>query len=432
MYIKLPHPTSKHHGQPQVFLFVPHNKEMIILNTIEQLETVYGIDKVNASRMIDIYNNRIGTIMGVNKITDITYIGDETKLVELVCMECGKVKQSKLKNGKNKWSEMPHSCVCQKIKKRELRKQELEKISKNKKDLEYKKIISLVGTDYGDYLIEGADFKVDRKQYKLVCKVCGNVEYVSCRSIIDGAKRWEKCKKHYNPVKYDDSYIGRKNNFLKVIGITRLETNNHRAFLCECDCGNKKIIEPAFWGQGIVKSCGCKRLELLSEQSKEHGLSGTRLYNIWRGMNDRCFNKDNKNYHNYGGRGITICDSWLGIDGLFSFVEWEKENGYQDNLTIDRINVNGNYEPDNCRWATYKEQNNNKRPSSEWKKREGKFEYNGKLYQMQELCEMFNTSDPAIRYRMNNMDMTLKQALETPKTTQGRPRKVVVYAEIHE
>lgn len=187
--------------------------------------------------------------------------------------------------------------------------------------------------------------------------------------------------------------IGEKFGRLKAIKFfEKKNKNNSDYWLWKCDCGNEKVILKTHVTSGSIVSCGCYQLE----KTTKHGLHKTRFYNIWGQIKQRCLNRDNKNYHHYGGRGITVCDRWLKFknfrDDMYeSYLDHKGKYG-RKNTSIDRIDVNGNYCPENCKWATVEEQNNNTRYNI-------LITYNGETLTLTEWSNKLNINRDTLVYR---------------------------------
>lgn len=149
--------------------------------------------------------------------------------------------------------------------------------------------------------------------------------------------------------------------FGRLTVLTKSPEKKDRSYtwVCQCDCG--KITHPIITNRllhGGTRSCGCLRNDLTRQRSVKHGMYSTRLYGVWSAMKRRCLNPNVDRYKSYGGRGITICDEW--INDFQAFCDWAIANGYRDGLSIDRIDNDGDYCPENCRWITMAEQAGNK------------------------------------------------------------------------
>lgn len=193
--------------------------------------------------------------------------------------------------------------------------------------------------------------------------------------------------------KIDYSIIGKKFGRLMVLELDFIDKSHYTHWKCKCDCGNIVSVRRNQLTSGDTISCGCYHKEHNHEFGLKHGLTGHPLYTVWAGIKGRCLNPNVENYERYGARGITICDEWK--NNFKAFYDWAIANGYQDNLTIDRIDNNGNYEPNNCRWITKKEQQSNTR-------RNHFIEYKGVVHTLTQWAEILGVNIETLRYRVNH------------------------------
>ena len=195
---------------------------------------------------------------------------------------------------------------------------------------------------------------------------------------------------------------GKQFGKLTVLGISHRDKRSQIHWLCKCECGVEKSVSGGDLtrkNRKGVQMCGrCENVH------RTHNQRNTRLYRIYAGIKSRCYNPNEPHYKDYGGRGVGMCKEWL--DDFVAFYDWSVNNGYDEKLSIDRIDNDGNYEPSNCRWTTQKVQNNNKRTNKY-------IEYKGEVKTVQEWCNLLNVSSVLV-YKRLGAGWSVERALTTP------------------
>lgn len=199
-------------------------------------------------------------------------------------------------------------------------------------------------------------------------------------------------------------FVGKR--FGRLVVVETIKKDGRYWSKCLCDCGNTIIVRSYCLSNGNTISCGCYRKELTKKYKTKHGKTNTRLFRIWNHIKERCFRLTTKKYQLYGGRGITMCDEWH--YDFQSFYDWAMANGYKEDLTIDRIDVNGNYEPSNCRWATQKQQQNNRNDNY-------KVEYNGETLTLAEIATKYNIKYKKLWARVRKLKWNINEAVNGKK-----------------
>ena len=332
------------------------------------------------SKMNDLTNQRFGKLVAIEPK------GKKNKKIAWFCKcDCGNtsiVASDKLRNGHTQ------SCGCLVAEKAKTR------------------IIDLTGKKFGRWIVIGQHHKQNYEIYwECVCE-CGNKGCVSGASLRSGNSLSCGClkreitsirtKQNYTPKPIID-LIGKKIGKLVVIEMKEHISGESVKWKCQCDCGNTITVKGEYLRNGRKTHCGC-------DKPFSYRLSYPRLHRIWSNMKSRCNNANDDRYEDYGGRGIDIFQEWK--ESFEVFCKWALNNGYAENLTLDRIDVNGNYEPSNCRWITRFDQMSNMRKNVN-------LTYKGETKHLSEWCRIFNVKHSTIAYRLKH-GYSVEEAFETP------------------
>lgn len=289
-----------------------------------------------------------------------------------------------------------------------------------RKDNRPKTFEDLTGKKFGNLTVVRYLTPEERttKTYNWLCKCdCGNTIFANASKLKDGHTKSCGClRKKAKGRNYED-LTGKHFNHLTVIRELKPEERKARSYnwLCRCDCGKEFQSTANKIKTGTQISCGCLRAEKLKNASTKYKYSNKRLYSVYKAMLSRCINSADPKYKEYGARGITVCSEWQGENGYDVFAEWAFQNGYDPNAerlqcTLDRKNVNGNYEPSNCRWISNDRQQNNRRDCHY-------IEYMGKTQSLADWARELKIPYKYMEWRViaknNNHKMTIQECVDS-------------------